>query len=84
MQEQAHEPWRKPNFREPDMIAARSHAGGMASSAMTAENGWLGDMVHGEAKRAELRAAVDEHRAPEGLEPVDWDGESAENCYVSS
>jgi hypothetical protein len=73
MQEQADEPWRKPIFREPDMIAARSHAGGMASTAMAAGNGWMGDMVHGEDKRAELRAAVDEHRAAEGLEPLEWD-----------
>jgi hypothetical protein len=60
MEEQADEPWRKPSFREPDML-------------LTAENGWLGDMVHGEDKRAELRAALDEHRAAEGLEPVEWE-----------
>jgi hypothetical protein len=65
MEEQADEPWRKPSFREPDML-------------LTAENGWMGDMVHGPDKRAELRAAVDEHRAAEGLEPVDWDGENSD------
>jgi hypothetical protein len=61
------------------MIAARSHArGGMASTAMTADNGCLGDMVNGPDKPAELRAAIDEHRAAEGLESVDWDSETNE------
>jgi len=39
--------------------------------------------VHGPDKLAELRRAIDEHRADEGLEPVDWD-ESAEPSISSS
>ena len=60
LQPQADEPWRKPNMRRPDML-------------LTAENGWLGDVAHGPDKKAELRRAMDEHRAAEGLPPVDWD-----------
>ena len=59
MEEQADEPWRKPSFRQPDML-------------LTAENGWMGDMVHGEDKMAELREAVDKHREEDGLPPVRW------------
>jgi hypothetical protein len=59
LEAQPDEPWRKPNMREPDML-------------LTAENGWLGDVAHGPDKKAELRRAVDAHRAEEGLEPVDW------------
>jgi hypothetical protein len=46
-------------MRQPDML-------------LTAENGWLGDYAHGEDKKAELRRQIDEHRAEEGLPPVDW------------
>lgn len=63
LEEQVDEPFRKPNMRRPDML-------------LTAENGWMGDYVHGPDKVAELRAALDEYRAEEGLEPVDWDSES--------
>jgi hypothetical protein len=60
LEAQADEPWRRPNMRQPDML-------------LTAENGWLGgEFVHGEDKKAELRRAIDEHRAEEGLPPVDW------------
>ena len=59
---QADEPWRSPSMRKPDML-------------LTAENGWLGDVAHGPDKKAELRRAIDEFRAEEGMEPVDW-GES--------
>ena len=75
LEPQEDEPWRRPNLREGDML-------------LTAENGWLGGAAHGpdkmaaqscrgrgEQRTAELRRAVDEHRAGEGLEPVDWDGE---------
>jgi hypothetical protein len=61
LEAQPDEPWRRPNMRTPDML-------------LTAENGWLGGMAHGPDKIAELRAAIDEYRAEEGLEPVDWDG----------
>lgn len=47
LEPQRDEPFRKPNMRRPDML-------------VTAENGWLGDMVHGPDKMAELRQAMDE------------------------
>jgi hypothetical protein len=59
LEAQPDEPWRRPNMRAPDML-------------LTAENGWLGCLAHGPDKTAELRAAVDAHRASEGLPPVDW------------
>ena len=49
-------------MRKPDML-------------LTAENGWLGGMVPGPDKMAELRRAIDEHREQEGMEPVDWEAE---------
>jgi hypothetical protein len=58
------EPWRSPNMREPEML-------------LTAENGWIGDMVHGPDKQAELREALDRHRAERGLKQVEWDGGEA-------
>lgn len=61
LEPQDDEPWRRPNMRQPDML-------------LTAENGWMGDVLPGPDKKAELRKAVDEA----GLEPVEW-GESAEN-----
>jgi hypothetical protein len=65
LEAQADEPWRRPNMRQPDML-------------LTAENGWLGgEFVHGEDKKAELRRAIDEHRAEEGLPPVDCGLEAA-------
>ncbi len=65
MEPQDDEPWRKPSMRKPDML-------------LTAENGWLGELAHGEDKMAELRAAVDEYRASMGLPLADWESESAE------
>ncbi len=59
LEPQPDEPWRRPNMRQPDML-------------LTAENGWMGDFAHGPDKKAELRAAIDEARAEEGLDPVDW------------
>jgi hypothetical protein len=59
LEPQPDEPWRRPNLREADML-------------LTAENGWMGDFAHGPDKKAELRRAIDEYRAEEGLEPVDW------------
>jgi hypothetical protein len=77
LEPQADEPWRRPNMREADML-------------LTAENGWLGGLAHGPDKMAELRAAIDRHRAEEGLEPVDWDespsppeGEGGTRCNAA-
>ena len=62
---QADEPWHNANQREPDMI-------------LTAESGWsFGDIGYGPDRLAEARARMDEHRAEQGLEPVDWDEASA-------
>ena len=63
LEPQADEPWRSPNMRRPDML-------------LTAENDWLGELVHGPDKRAELRAAVDVHLAALGREAVDWGDEA--------
>ena len=50
-------------MREPDML-------------LTAENGWLaGGAGTARTGKAELRAAIDKHRAEDGLGPVDWDPE---------
>ena len=65
LEAQPDEPWRKPNMRKPDML-------------LTAEAGWLGDMTHGRNRMAEARKALNEYRAEEGLDPIDW-SESAEN-----
>jgi hypothetical protein len=55
------EPWRSTNQRQPDMI-------------LTAESGWsFGEFGYGPDRKAELRAAIDEHRAEEGLPPVEWE-----------
>ncbi|MFL6764191.1 MAG: hypothetical protein ACJ8FO_03235 [Sphingomicrobium sp.] len=62
---QVDEPWRPPNLRQGDML-------------LTAENGWMGDFAHGPDKKDQLRRDVDEHRARQGLEPVDWEGEQEE------
>ena len=60
------EPWKRTNQRQPDMV-------------LTAESGWsFGEAGYGEDKKAELRKAIDEYRAGEGLPPVDW-SESAED-----
>ena len=42
---------------------------------LTAENGWMGDVVHGRDKKAELKKQIDDWREEEGLEPVDWSKE---------
>ena len=60
LEPQDDEPWKRPNMHNPDML-------------LTAEAGWMGDMAHGPDKKAELRKAVDAHRAEQGLEPVEWD-----------
>ena len=62
LEAQPDEPFRKPMAREPDML-------------LTAENGWLGEVVHGPDKKRELQEAIDRYREEEGLEPVDWGNE---------
>lgn len=62
LEPQPDEPFRKPNPREGDMI-------------LTAENGWHAGMAHGPDKLAELRKAMDEYRAKEGMPPIEWDEE---------
>ena len=59
LEPQDHEPWRKTNMRQADMV-------------LTAENGWMPDIPYGPAKIASMRRAVDRHRAEQGLPPVDW------------
>ncbi|MFL6829477.1 MAG: hypothetical protein ACJ8D5_02510 [Sphingomicrobium sp.] len=63
LEPQPDEPWRCPRMSNPDLL-------------LTAENGWMGGFVHGPDKLAELREAMDEYRAEEGLPPVDWDAEA--------
>ena len=63
---QPDEPWNIANQRKPDMV-------------LTAESGWsFGDIGYGPDRKAAARRAIDEHRAAEGLEPLDWD-ESTES-----
>ena len=57
---QEDEPWRRPNMRKPDML-------------LTAESGWLGNVVHGPDKQAELMRAINDWRAEQGLEAVEDD-----------
>ncbi|HKP35053.1 MAG TPA: hypothetical protein VJT70_09790, partial [Sphingomicrobium sp.] len=57
---QPDEPWNRAGSRQPDMI-------------LTAESGWsAGDIGYGPDKKAELRRAIDAHRAAEGLPAVEW------------
>jgi hypothetical protein len=65
LEPQEDEPWQKPNMRRPEML-------------LTAENGWLGDMLPGPHKMAELRRALDEERVKRGLEPIRWEDEESE------
>jgi hypothetical protein len=60
LQPQGDEPYTVPNMRQPEFV-------------LTAEAGWMGHMARGRDKIAELRQAIDEHRAEEGLPPVDWE-----------
>jgi hypothetical protein len=65
LEPQPFEPWLRTNQRQPDMI-------------LTAESGWMHGLVpYGPDKVSELRRAIDEHRAEEGLEPIDWDADDA-------
>ncbi len=61
LQPQDDEPVNRCNQRQTDMI-------------LTAESGWSwGEWGFGEDKMSELRRALDEHRAGEGLGPVEWE-----------
>jgi len=57
LEAQPDEPWRRPNMRNPDML-------------LTAEDGWLGELVHGPDKKTELRRQLNEWRVSQGLEPI--------------
>ena len=60
LEPQPDEPWNRANQRQPDMI-------------LTAESGWtFGEHGYGPDRKAQARKAIDERRAAEGLEPVDW------------
>lgn len=60
---QPDEPWRPVSQHTPDNI-------------LFAESGWsFGDIGYGPDKMAQLRAAIDELRAEQGREPIDWSGE---------
>jgi hypothetical protein len=65
LEPQPDEPFNPVVMRQPDMV-------------LTAENGWLGGLTHGPDRIAELQRDINEHRAEQGLEPVDW-SESAES-----
>jgi hypothetical protein len=57
---QPDEPYRSSNQRQPDWV-------------LTAESGWsFGDIGYGPDRKAQARKAIDEYRAEEGLEPIDW------------
>jgi hypothetical protein len=63
LEPQEFEPWVRTNQRQPDMI-------------LTAESGWsAGEFGYGPDRKAELRRAIDEHRAEEGLPAINWDEE---------
>ena len=53
-------------MRKPDML-------------LTAENGWMPELAHGPDKKAELRKALDEYLAEQGLPSVDWEGEEEDD-----
>jgi hypothetical protein len=58
---QADEPFNRANQRKPDMI-------------LTAESGWsFGEIGYGPDRKAAVRRMLDEYRAEQGLEPIDWD-----------
>lgn len=60
---QPDEPYNPVMMRKPDMV-------------LTAESGWLaGELGYGPKKKKELMRAIDEYRAEQGLQPVDWESE---------
>src|SRR3982751_3577077 len=60
LEPQPDEPYHKRSMRKPDML-------------LTAENGWMGAVVHGPDKMAELMRDINKWRVKHGKEPVDWD-----------
>jgi len=71
LEPQEFEPWLRTNQRQPDMI-------------LTAESGWsFGEWGYGPDRKAEARKAIDEYRAEEGLEPVDWEDDGRSNPPIA-
>ena len=63
LEPQPFEPWTRTNQREPDMV-------------LTAESGWsFGEGGYGSDKKAAARAAIDQWREEQGLEPIAWGAE---------
>jgi len=59
LEPQPFEPWTRTNQREPDMV-------------LTAESGWsFGECGYGPDKKAELRQAIEDYRAEQGLPPLE-------------
>lgn len=60
------EPYRNSNQRQKDMV-------------LLAESGWsFGELGYGPDRKARARRALDEYRAAQGLEPIDWEGGNGE------
>jgi hypothetical protein len=67
LEAQPDEPYNPVNMRKPDMI-------------LTAESGWLfGEHGYGPDRKAQARKALDEYLAEQGMAPMDWESESAED-----
>jgi hypothetical protein len=65
LEPQPDEPYHDGRMRKPDLM-------------LTAENGWMGEMVHGPDKKAQLRRDMDVYRREQGLPPIDWHGKGDE------
>ena len=61
LEPQPDEPYNRCNQQTPDML-------------LTAESGWsFGEIGYGPDRKAAARQAIDEYRAEQGLQPIDWD-----------
>lgn len=59
LEPQPFEPWTRTNQREPDMV-------------LTAESGWsFGEIGYGPDKKRQLRQAIEDYRAEQGLPPLE-------------